>query len=30
MTGLMVKKVNIHVQGVKVEKEIVELPQEEQ
>lgn len=30
MTGLMVKKVNIHVQGVKVEKEVVELPQEEQ
>lgn len=30
MTGLIVKKVNIHVQGVKVEKEVVELPQEEQ
>ncbi len=30
MTGLIVKKVNIHVQGVKVEKEVVELPEEEQ
>lgn len=28
MTGLIVKKVNIHVQGVKVEKEVLELPEE--
>ena len=28
MTGLSVTKVNIHVQGVKVEKEVVEVPEE--
>ena len=30
MTGLKVEKVNIHVQGVKIEKEIIEIPEENQ